>query len=59
MNTSRGASGQYATRSGESADALYSSGDKNQVQEWASNIDWKSAIGTIVFLIFIALNTFV
>ena len=59
MNTSSGASGQYATRSGESADALYSSDDKNQVQEWASNIDWKSAIGTILFLIFIALNTFV
>jgi RsiW-degrading membrane proteinase PrsW (M82 family) len=51
--------GQYSSSAvGQNADALYSSDDKNEVQEWASNINWRSAIGTIVFLIFIAVNTF-
>ena len=40
-------------KEGATSPILYSSNDKTASQEWFVNIDWKSAVGTLIFLIFI------
>ena len=46
-------------KEGRTSPNLYSSDNKTPSQEWFTNIDWKSAVGTIIFLLFILGDMFI
>ena len=48
-----GVTKEAVPKEGYTSPNLYSTKDKTPAQEWFTDIDWKSAIGTIIFLIFI------
>ena len=48
-----GVTKEAVPKEGYTSPNLYSTKDKTPAQEWFTDIDWKSAIGTVIFLIFI------
>ena len=48
-----GASSEVISKEGSTSPTLYSSTDTTPAENWFSNIDWKSALGTGIFLLFI------
>jgi RsiW-degrading membrane proteinase PrsW (M82 family) len=48
-----GVTKEVIPKEGYTSPNLYSTKDKTPAQEWFTDIDWKSAIGTVIFLIFI------
>ena len=64
LRSSSVAAGPSESRAYSNTPALYSSDSKTPQElatsttEWASNFDWKNAIGTIIFLIFMLVQIF-
>jgi RsiW-degrading membrane proteinase PrsW (M82 family) len=44
---------EVVSKDGYTSPTLYSTDDRTKAQNWFANIDWKSAVGTGIFLLFI------
>jgi len=44
---------EVVSKNGYTSPTLYSTDDRTKAQNWFANIDWKSAVGTGIFLLFI------
>ena len=54
-----GVSTNAVPKDGYTSPTLYSTDDRTKAQNWFANIDWKSAVGTGIFLLFILGDMFI
>jgi hypothetical protein len=54
-----GVSTEVVSKDGYTSPTLYSTDDRTKAQNWFANIDWKSAVGTGIFLLFILGDMFI
>jgi hypothetical protein len=54
-----GVSTDVVPKDGYTSATLYSTDDRTKAQNWFANIDWKSAVGTGIFLLFILGDMFI